>query len=129
MNCFNKNDNTPKVFRYNYGQMNIQHGPCSFEIARCKISCNVMVSSHCVPDLYRAHEAWPSIDHISNMAQQLGDFAKRFGSGAPKGLGLGLKLLIGAGAVGYGIKESVYTGNDNIFMSDLVRIKRVGGGC
>eukprot|EP00795_Rhopilema_esculentum_P006925 gene6925-12540_t len=43
------------------------------------------------------------------MAQQLGDFAKRFGSGAPKGVGLGLKLLIGAGAIGYGIKESIYT--------------------
>ena len=50
------------------------------------------------------------VNHIFNMAQQLGDFAKRFGSGAPKGVGLGLKLLIGAGALGYGIKESIYTG-------------------
>ena len=49
-------------------------------------------------------------DHIFNMAQTLGDFAKRFGSGAPRGVGLGLKLLIGAGAIGYGIKESIYTG-------------------
>ena len=97
--------------------------PRNFEITHCKTSCNAMVSSHCVPDLYRVHEAWPSIDHISKMAQQLGDFAKRFGSGAPKGLSLGLKLLIGAGAVGYGIKESVYTGDDNFFMSDLARVR------
>ena len=49
------------------------------------------------------------------MAQRVGEFAKRFGSGAPKGVGLGLKLLIGAGALGYGIKESIYTGEITLF--------------
>lgn len=54
------------------------------------------------------------------MAQSVGDFAKRFGSGAPKGLGLGLKLLIGAGAIGYGIKESIYTGKTSYALLDLL---------
>uniref|UniRef100_A0A8C4Q1P1 Prohibitin n=1 Tax=Eptatretus burgeri TaxID=7764 RepID=A0A8C4Q1P1_EPTBU len=44
----------------------------------------------------------------SAMAQQLKDMAGRLGSG-PKGLGTGLKLLLGAGALAYGVKESMYT--------------------
>lgn len=55
------------------------------------------------------------------MAQRLGDFAKRFGSGAPKGVGLGLKLLIGAGSIGYGAKESIYTGNLIVVVVDFKR--------
>lgn len=43
------------------------------------------------------------------MANILKDLAQRFGGGAPKGAGLGTKLLILAGAAGYGIKESMYT--------------------
>ncbi|XP_070562071.1 prohibitin-2-like [Ptychodera flava] len=42
------------------------------------------------------------------MAQKLGDFVGRMGKG-PAGLGTGVKLLIAAGALGYGIKESMYT--------------------
>lgn len=30
--------------------------------------------------------------------------------GGPKGAGLGVKLLIGAGALAYGVKEATYTG-------------------
>ncbi len=44
------------------------------------------------------------------MAQsKLNDFAGRFSKG-PKGLGTGLKLLALAGAAGYGITQSMYTG-------------------
>jgi len=44
------------------------------------------------------------------MAKILKDLIGRMGSGgAPAGVPLGAKLLIGAGAVGYGIKESMYT--------------------
>ena len=35
--------------------------------------------------------------------------ASRMGSG-PRGAGLGFKLLIGAGALAYGVKEATYTG-------------------
>ncbi|XP_014675434.1 PREDICTED: prohibitin-2-like [Priapulus caudatus] len=58
------------------------------------------------------------------MAQNLKDLAGKFSGGAPKGVGLGLKLLAAAGAVGYGIKESLYTvdgGHRSIIFS------RIGG--
>lgn len=42
--------------------------------------------------------------------QQLRQIAGRMGSG-PRGAGLGLKLLFGAGALAYGVKEATYTGN------------------
>ncbi|XP_069835987.1 prohibitin-2 [Dendropsophus ebraccatus] len=57
------------------------------------------------------------------MAQNLKDFAGRLPAG-PRGLGTGLKLLLGAGAVGYAIKESVFTvdgGHRAIFFN------RIGG--
>ena len=45
------------------------------------------------------------------MADKLNEFAGKFGKGgAPKGLGLGMKLLAVAAAGAYGIKESMYTG-------------------
>lgn len=44
------------------------------------------------------------------MAQsKLNDLAGRFAKG-PKGLGTGLKLLALAGAAGYGVTQSMYTG-------------------
>jgi len=46
------------------------------------------------------------------MADKLNEFAKQFnkgGGGAPKGLGLGVKLLATAGAAFYGLTQSVYT--------------------
>lgn len=44
------------------------------------------------------------------MAQsKLNDLAGRFSKG-PKGLGTGLKLLALAGAAGYGVSQSMYTG-------------------
>jgi len=46
------------------------------------------------------------------MADKLNEFAKQFnkgGPGAPKGLGLGVKLLAAAGAAFYGLQQSVYT--------------------
>ncbi|XP_075071904.1 prohibitin-2 [Mixophyes fleayi] len=57
------------------------------------------------------------------MAQNLKDFAGRLPAG-PRGLGTGLKLLLGAGAVGYAIKESLFTvegGQRAIFFN------RIGG--
>lgn len=41
--------------------------------------------------------------------QQLRQIAGRMSSG-PRGAGLGLKLLVGAGALVYGVKEATYTG-------------------
>ncbi len=41
--------------------------------------------------------------------QQLRQVVSRMGSG-PRGVGLGVKLLIGAGALAYGVKEATYTG-------------------
>lgn len=44
------------------------------------------------------------------MAQsKLNDMANRLGSN-PKGLGTGLKLLAAAGAVVYGVSQSMFTG-------------------
>lgn len=44
------------------------------------------------------------------MAQsKLNDLAGRFAKG-PKGLGTGLKILAAAGAAGYGVMQSMYTG-------------------
>ncbi|XP_044153338.1 prohibitin-2 [Bufo gargarizans] len=57
------------------------------------------------------------------MAQNLKDFAGRLPAG-PRGLGTGLKLLLGAGAVAYAVKESVFTvegGQRAIFFN------RIGG--
>ncbi|XP_077323254.1 LOW QUALITY PROTEIN: prohibitin-2 [Lithobates pipiens] len=57
------------------------------------------------------------------MAQSLKDLASRF-SGAPRGLGTGLKLLLGAGALGLAVRESVFTvegGQRAIFFN------RIGG--
>ncbi|KAJ1087313.1 hypothetical protein NDU88_000493 [Pleurodeles waltl] len=44
----------------------------------------------------------------SSIFQRLRDLSGRF-SGGPRGSGTGLKLLLGAGALAYGVKESLYT--------------------
>ena len=48
------------------------------------------------------------------MADKLNEFAKQFnkggGPGAPKGLGLGVKLLAAGAAAIYGLQNSLYTG-------------------
>ncbi|XP_018408683.1 PREDICTED: prohibitin-2 [Nanorana parkeri] len=57
------------------------------------------------------------------MAQNLKDIAGRF-SGGPPGMRIGLKLLLGAGALAFGIRESVFTvdgGQRAIFFN------RIGG--
>uniref|UniRef100_A0A6I8N8F0 Prohibitin n=2 Tax=Ornithorhynchus anatinus TaxID=9258 RepID=A0A6I8N8F0_ORNAN len=57
------------------------------------------------------------------MAQNLKDLAGRLPAG-PRGLGTGLKLLLGAGALAYGVRESVFTvegGQRAIFFN------RIGG--
>ncbi|KAF7692355.1 hypothetical protein HF521_009965 [Silurus meridionalis] len=41
--------------------------------------------------------------------QQLRQIAGRMSAGGPRGTGLGIKLLIGAGALAYGVKEATYT--------------------
>lgn len=43
------------------------------------------------------------------MADKFQDMAGRFKGGGPKGLGLGVKLLVGAAAGAYGIAQSMYT--------------------
>lgn len=43
------------------------------------------------------------------MTDPLKDMAKNLGN-APKGLKVGLKLLAGVAALGYGLTQSVYTG-------------------
>lgn len=45
------------------------------------------------------------------MAEKLNDFASRLSKGAPKGLGLGMKLLVGTSAAVYGLYRSMYTGS------------------
>lgn len=46
---------------------------------------------------------------LQGFLQQLRQIAGRMSSG-PRGAGVGLKLLIGAGALAYGVKEAMYTG-------------------
>ena len=46
---------------------------------------------------------------LKAMAEKLNDFASRFSKGTPKGLGLEVKLLVGASAVAYGIYRSMFT--------------------
>ena len=49
------------------------------------------------------------------MEEKLKDFASKAGKGgmpgAPKGLGLGVKLLAAGAAAVYGVQQSMYTGN------------------
>jgi len=45
------------------------------------------------------------------MAEKLNDFASRLAKGSPKGLGLGVKVLLGASAAAYGFYRSLFTGN------------------
>lgn len=49
---------------------------------------------------------------LQGFLQQLRQIAGRMSSG-PRGAGLGVKLLIGAGAVAYGLKEAMYTGKSS----------------
>jgi hypothetical protein len=44
------------------------------------------------------------------MAEKLNDFASRLAKGTPKGLGLGIKLLVGTSAAIYGVYRSMFTG-------------------
>ena len=60
----------------------------------------------------------PSTTDISiqnKMEEKLKDFASKAGKGgmpgAPKGLGLGVKLLAAGAAAVYGVQQSMYTGN------------------
>jgi hypothetical protein len=46
------------------------------------------------------------------MAEKLNDFANRLSKGTPKGLGLGVKVLLGASAAVYGVYRSLYTGRN-----------------
>lgn len=52
--------------------------------------------------------------------QQLRQIAGRMSSG-PRGAGLGVKLLLGAGALAYGVKEATYTGR-NCFRAENTKI-------
>ena len=49
------------------------------------------------------------------MARQLQNILKRSGGGGrglPGGVSWGAGLLLGAGALGFGVQQSIYTGND-----------------
>ncbi|KAF0022447.1 hypothetical protein F2P81_025321 [Scophthalmus maximus] len=46
----------------------------------------------------------------NRFVQQLRVLAGRMSSSGGRGAGLGLKLLLGAGALAYGVKEATYTG-------------------
>lgn len=52
------------------------------------------------------------LDYSKNktMAEKLNEFASRLSKGTPKGLGVGVKLLVGASAAVYGIYRSMFTG-------------------
>lgn len=52
-----------------------------------------------------------SLSLSQGFLQQLRQIAGRMSAGGPRGAGLGIKLLIGAGALAYGVKEATYTGN------------------
>ena len=43
------------------------------------------------------------------MAQLLKELVSKYSNGIPKGSSTGLALLFGAGLVGYGVKEALYT--------------------
>ncbi|XP_043728548.1 prohibitin-2-like [Cervus elaphus] len=61
------------------------------------------------------------------MAQNLKDLVGRLPSG-PRGMGMALKLLLGAGAVAYGIRESVFTvegGHRAIFFHRIGGVQQV----
>jgi len=45
----------------------------------------------------------------TSMADKLNDLAGRMGKGAPKGLGLGAKLVAAGAAAAYGLQQSMYT--------------------
>ncbi|XP_054452664.1 prohibitin-2a isoform X1 [Anoplopoma fimbria] len=49
-----------------------------------------------------------SESYLQGILQQLRQIAARMSAG-PRGAGLGLKLLVGAGALAYGVKEATYT--------------------
>lgn len=56
----------------------------------------------------------PKLMHVlgpvfQGFLQQLRQILGRMSSG-PRGTGLGVKLLLGAGALAYGVKEATYTG-------------------
>ncbi len=57
------------------------------------------------------------------MAEKLNEFASRLSKGTPKGLGLGVSLLVGASAAVYGVYKSMFTGNwkeENFFKFSLL---------
>uniref|UniRef100_A0A671T9S6 Prohibitin n=1 Tax=Sinocyclocheilus anshuiensis TaxID=1608454 RepID=A0A671T9S6_9TELE len=64
----------------------------------------------------------------NRLLQNLKDLAGRMSSGS-KGAGLGLKLLIGAGALAYGVKEATYTGNSFIKILFFKEITLIQQGC
>ena len=69
------------------------------------------------------------------MADKWQDLAGRLknagGGGAPRGLGLGIKLLAGGIAAAYGLQQSMYTGQDsNIYESSHYNnLLRVSAAC
>lgn len=58
--------------------------------------------------------------------QQLRQIAGRMSSGSP-GAGIGVKLLIGAGALVYGLKEAMYTGTWGMVCSKSLCMQVYGG--
>ena len=50
------------------------------------------------------------VSRLQRFLQSLRDIVGRMTAGGGRGPGLGLKLLMGAGALVYGVKEATYTG-------------------
>ncbi|CAG2182161.1 unnamed protein product, partial [Oppiella nova] len=61
------------------------------------------------------------------MANKLADFLNRLGRN-PSGLSLGIKLLVGAGGLGYAATQSVYTVDGGHRAIIFNRIGGVGSG-
>ena len=83
------------------------HASCSHLSGTQQITATASVSIWVTFHLFfRIYSGYTS---TKKMADKLGDMMGRFGK-APNGLGLGVKLLIAAGGLGYAATQSVYTG-------------------
>lgn len=56
---------------------------------------------------------------LQRFIQHLRDLAGRMSSSGGRGAGLGVKLLLGAGALAYGVKEATYTGTYTVHLDSL----------
>uniref|UniRef100_A0A3Q2CXV3 Prohibitin n=1 Tax=Cyprinodon variegatus TaxID=28743 RepID=A0A3Q2CXV3_CYPVA len=60
-------------------------------------------------NLHIFKDCFPSPPELQRFIQHLRDLTGRMSSSGGRGAGLGLKLLLGAGALAYGVREATYT--------------------